>query len=389
MKGKWSKCFLLIGTIIILMITSVGSWSFVKSNIEKADSKYSFESLYANTKIDFIIPSPSYEQMAALDNAIDVGIEVVSPYYETNTKVRINGVSCNGIAVILPDKNKVENTPYASARILEGSVAGSGQAMIDLAYLKKNECNIGEIAEITLADRIMKFEIVGITEENTYSKNGSIALILTEDDRKALVEAGITYSAAYIRASDIDKCKKFLYSEYKPYGRLKDPSEFTSEDAYQQHVKNFEAADWTKEITNCADNYDALKVKYSNIESAILRNLITYVIIIVIVLFVMNVAFLKSADVQKAMKIFIVKKSGTIADAKRFYSSGIWFNFIEFLILSGVLYYIVASKSIIGVFGTQLINLIIPVASAFVISIILVVISGIYAANKFNIKKSE
>lgn len=389
MKGKWSKCYLLIGTIIILVIVAAGSFAFVKSNIEKADSKYSFESIYTNTSIDFIIPSPSYEQIASLENSSDTGIEVVTPYYETNTKVQVDGSSCDGLAVLIPDESNIDNTPYSTARVVEGKASSAGQAVVDLAYVEKNACHVGDTAEISIAGRTISYEIVGISEENTYSKNGSIAFVLTKEDTDVIRDAGITYSAAFVKAADYEKCKNYLYSEYKPYGRLKDQSEFSSEETYNQHVANFEDADWTKEITNCADNYDSLKVKYSNIESAIYRNLIIYSVIILLGIFIMNIAFMKSADVQKAMKIYIVKKSGTVADAKRFYSSGIWFGFVEFVLASGALYYFVASKSIIGLFGNQLINLCVPIATALVVSLLMLIITGIYTGNKYKLKKSE
>ncbi len=389
MKGKWSKCYLLIGTIIILVIVAAGSFTFVKSNIEKADSKYSFESIYTNTSIDFIIPSPSYEQVASLENSADTGIEVVTPYYETNTKVQINGSSCEGLAVLIPNENKVDYTPYSSARVLEGKTPVAGQVVVDLAYIEKNACRIGDTAEISIAGRTFSYEIVGIAEENIYSKNGSIAFVLTDEDNESIRQAGITFSAAFVKVADYDRCKDYLYFEYKPYGRLKDQDEFSSEETYNQHVANFEDADWTKEITNCADNYDSLKVKYSSIESAIYRNLIVYSIIILLGILIMNIAFLKSADVQKAMKINIVKKSGTVADAKKFYSSGIWFGFIEFVLASGALYFLVASKSIIGLFGNQLINLGIPIAAALVVSLLMLLVTGIYTGNKYKLKKSE
>jgi hypothetical protein len=89
------------------------------------------------------------------------------------------------------------------------------------------------------------------------------------------------------------------------------------------------------------------------------------------------------------MKIYIVKKSGTVADAKKFYSSGIWFGFIEFVLASGALYFLVASKSIIGLFGNQLINLGIPIAAALVVSLLMLLVTGIYTGNKYKLKKSE
>lgn len=389
MRGKWAKSYLLLGSIVIFAVAVLGSLFFVKDNIKQAENKYNFESIYINTFIDFIIPSPSFEQISVIENSGDTGIAAITPYYETTSKVQIEGKSCNGITIIIPDDNKVVNTPYTSKRIIEGDSAGSGQAVVDKIFAEKNSCKLGDIVDMTIADRNMSFKIVGIAETNTYSKDGTIALVLNSDDRTAFLNQGIKYSAAYVKASDYEKCKSYLFSEYKPYGRLKDISEFSSEDAYNQHLDNFENADWTKEITNCADNYDSLKVKYENVESTVYRNLIIYSVIIIIGILAINLVFLNSASIQKAMKINLVKKGGTVADTKKFYYSGICFNLLEYVLSSGVLYYYIASDSILGITGKTLINLGIPIAAAVIVSILMLLISGAYAGKKYRLKKSE
>ena len=389
MKGKWSKCYLLIGTIVILIIVAIGSLAFVKGNITQADNKYNFESIYLNTDIYFIIPSPSYEQVSELDNSSDIGIGTVTPFYETSTSVTNKGVICTGTTVILPDEVKVANTPYTDKRILRGSVPKADQAIIDQLFYEKNNCDIGDTIEISIADKNLSFEIVGVSETNTYCKDGSIALVLNKNDAATFLNEGIGFSAAYVKASDYDKCKTYLYSEYKPFGRLKDQSEFTSEDTYNQHVNNFEDADWTKEITDCDANYDSLKIKYENVEKSMFINLIIYAAIIILMIVVMNITFMKGSDIQKAIKINIVKNGGTVEDAKKFYSSGIRLNFVEFLILSGAAYYIVASRSIKGLFGMQLVNIVIPVVTALVGSIFMTIVTAIYAGQKYKLRKSE
>lgn len=388
MKGKWSKCYLMIGTIIILIVAAIGSYAFVKSNFVQADSKHSFESIYINTDIDFIIPSPADTQIAELES-MGVGIDTVTPYYETNTKVDINGSSCQGIAIMIPDANKIENTPYTTRRVINGKNATAGEAIMDQLYAEKNGCNIGDQAKININGTVMTFVIVGVSEPNSYCNEGSIALVLTAEDANILASAGIKYSAAYVKASDYNECKNYLLSEYKPYGRLKEQSEFNSDDSYNQHVQNFEDADWTKEITDCNANYDSLKIKYENVDTAMYRNLAIYAVIVALAIIVLNIVFMNAADVQKAMKIFIVKKGGTVADSKKFYSKGIWFNFVEFIIGAGAFYYVISTQSASGIVGIQLINLCIPVGAALVASLLMSAITRVFAGKKYNLKKVE
>ena len=46
------------------------------------------------------------------------------------------------------------------------------------------------------------------------------------------------------------------------------------EDVYNQHLQNFNDADWSKEITNCQENYKVLSVKYENVQTGIWTNII-------------------------------------------------------------------------------------------------------------------
>ena len=91
MKKKRNQCYLLLGTIIMLLVAYLCSLLFVKGNLEQTARKSSFESIYANTTIDYIVPGPSYSQVDELENTSGNGINTVTPYYETTTSVEIGG----------------------------------------------------------------------------------------------------------------------------------------------------------------------------------------------------------------------------------------------------------------------------------------------------------
>lgn len=99
MSKKWAKYYLLLGTVIIAAISLIGSMAFVRTNINQAQDKYEFESIYINTEIDFIIPSPSYAQISEIQTEAN-GIEVVKPYYETSAALSVNEQTCKGTALI-------------------------------------------------------------------------------------------------------------------------------------------------------------------------------------------------------------------------------------------------------------------------------------------------
>lgn len=388
MKGNWIKYYLLIGLIFVILLSISGSYAFTSRSIYKAAEKHTFESVYLNTDIDFIIPSPSIEQISEIEGTN--GIAYVTPYYETNTDVMIEGAKCKGSAIILIDDNKISHTPYNSDRIISGDVlANGGTAVVDYLYAKNNNCKVGELVEFTVLGNDMVFEIVGITETNTYYKDGTIAFLFNEEQKNFILDAKFNYSAAYVCSTDKAICKNYLVKEYKPLGRLKSIDDFDDATVYEQHVKNFNDADWSQEITICNDNYEALKVTYDNTESSIMTNSFIYAIVAGVTVLVMNVAFLINGSVRKVFQNILVKKGGSLTGIKKFYVSGIVFHVVVFIVLNSYLYYKFVMDTVLGLFDKQIIALVIPAASVTIVSIFMMMISLIFINTNYKVKKQE
>ena len=387
MKKKHNQCYLLLGTAIMLLLSCLCSFVFVKGNLEQAARKSSFESMYENTSIDYIVPGPSSSQVEELENSIEKGISVVTPYYETNTTIVINGTSINSTSIIFSYAEKMEYTPYSSARIINGRSSNSAdEAIADQLFADKYDCKVGDKVNVDIAGHTYEFEVQGIAETNTYYSGGTIALILSAEEAKQFETEDIRYSAAYISASDISACETYLYSEYKPMSRLKNRSEFDSEETYNQHLQNFNEADWSKEITNCQKNYQTLSVKYENVESGIWTNIAIMSIIVAVVIIVFNTVLLTKSSMKSFMKAFLVKKSGTKESVKSFYKSGIKANVIVFCLASIGIYYYLASQTNTRLIDLQLLNCIIPILFSIVISFIMIGIAGSYVERHYKIK---
>ena len=126
------------------------------------------------------------------------------------------------------------------------------------------------------------------------------------------------------KSKDIDKCYRFLCNEYKPLGRLKTLEDFGGDTvAYERHVDVFNSTNWGPEITNLKENYSALSVKYSGIESQIITNFI----LVLVVGFNTLISMLPSE--KKYFKELLSKKSFKIQDVKKHYLLG---NLYEFVI---------------------------------------------------------
>lgn len=388
MKGKWIIYYLFIGMIVIAVLSFVGSYVFTKDSISNVNEKHVFESIYIDTDIDFIIPSPSYEQISELESET-TGIDVVTPYYETTTVVKINGVDIIGNTIIIPDINKVEYSPYNSKRIIDGEMVDKGgTALIDHEYMLKNNCSVGDRIEISIAGQTLNFEVVGVTETNTLYEKGSIALILDENQASVLKDERLVFSAAFVKAGDASICESFLKNDYKPYGRMKKVEDFESEEVYQQHIKNFESADWSQEITNFKANYESLKVSYNNTENTVKNNSIIYAIIISVVIFVLNLIYLVNASIRKAIQTIIVKKGFSLANVKGFYISGLIVEMIVFVIINGYFYYSFCNVQGMSLVGNCIMCFILPVISMIVTSIVMILTSIIFVQAAYKVKKS-
>lgn len=386
MKKKYKQCYFL-GAIIMLLVSCLCSFVFVKGNLMKAASKSCFESIYLNTNIDYIVPPPSDSQIDDLENTEGNGIRAVTPYYETTTTININGKPVNETAIIFPFVGKMQNTPYCPARITHGSKElQCNDAIVDQTCVDRYGCAIGDTVSISIVDKEYTFRISSISEANTFCNNGTIALILTEDEARQFSEAGIRYSAAYISADNKDACKAYLYSVYKPLSRLKDRSKFDSEDVYNQHLQNFNEADWSKEITNCLENYSALGVKYQNIQMSIWTNIIVMAIIVAIVFVVFNAVLLTNRDIKIFMKILLIKKNGTKDTVKTFYKSGIIANLIVFCIAFTTLFVFLAMQAHVSLLDLQAVNCIVPILTAIVVSVIMIRVSCRYVENHYKIR---
>ena len=388
MKKKWIHCYLLLGNLIVLILCCSCSLLFVGHNLNQAAEKRDFESIYVNTSVDFIVPGPSVLQVKELEEDPGNGIAVVTPFYETTSPIEINGSSISsGTAIIFPLADKIEYTPYGSKRIIDGasSITG-GNAIADQAYAKNTGCSVGDSVLLRIGEYSFSFVISSISETNTYYNKGTIALVLTEEDARILVNNGIQYSAAYISASDLSECEKYLFSEYKPLSRLKDVSEFDSEEVYNKHLANFNSADWSKEITNCQANYNTLSIKYDNVQSSIWLNIGIVSIITVIVMVVFNLFLLTNTNMKMFMRSLLVKKSGTVADIRKFYRSGIIVNCIVFCISMGLLYILLTSMKKYPLFDRQILNFIVPVIVAMLISTLMIWLSLSYVEKHYKIQ---
>ena len=381
MKKSWSKLYFFIYSFLFLLLTIITILGFYSPIITSIINKYNFESIYINTDYDFIIPSPSFDQISKLENSSN-GIEVVTPYYAFTTHIKVENHDVQSNVILLDDYSKINYTPYNEKRIIKGAIEKkSNIAVIDDSFKKQNNCNIGDNISFTIKEKSYSFVVVAISENNP-DYDGSIALMLDLDLSREINDNIFKYSAAYVRSSNYDVCNNYLMNEYKPLGRLKSKECFDNEEAYNTHVSNFYNADWSQEITNLKENYKSLSVKYDKVPYNAFINTIIMCLIFTLFILFFNIIAIVLPKQKGLFKDLLVKKKGNLNDIISFYYKGnLWVLFVSILIIVFGITFVNLLSSSFSYFSLTLSYSIAPVCAiigAIIINILII---------KFIIKK--
>lgn len=381
MKKHWIKIYLLFSSIVCFFVCLICSLSFFNLSISSEKTKYNFESIYQNTTIDFVIPAPSFEQTANLDNKSEYGIKYVTPYYSTSTNLTINNKSEKANVLIFDDANKIEQTPYCKKRLLSGSHSKEESfAIAGKDFCKKYECNAGNTVSLTIDNVVITCKISGMAEKNTLMNNPAIALFIPNSLSKQLADKKIRYSGAYVESSDQTVCYNYLCNDYKPLSRLKDISEFNGNvDAYNKHVEVFNETNWAPEITNMGANYNALKVKYDNIPNNNIRNTIISSFLFFAAVFAFNLIILLIPSEKKFFKEGIAKKAVTQKNIKSHYLFGDLFQFVITLLvflLSNLIVVLISDS--LYIFANIALYMFMPLAGMVIALLAIVIVDLIF-----------
>ena len=336
MKKNWKVLYLISSSIVFVLIAIICSFGFYNGTVNSVLDKYNFESIYINSRIDFIVPSPSFEQVGEIENS-ESSVDAITPYYFFNTSLDVNDKSIMSNVVLLDDNKKINYTPYNDDRLLSGTF-GSEQtfAVVDEAYSKKNNCKIGDQISLVIDSKKFSFVVKAISENNPFYED-SIALVIKNYDSKVINANNFKYSAAYVHANDYSECKNFLETEYKPLGRLKNRDDFPTDEAYNTHLQNFNSADWTKEITYMKDNYSLLSLKYVNVEKGAISNTIIDSFVLFAAFVAFNLIVINLPSEKKRFQELLTKKKGTLKDIKNYNLKGNLFSLLVFILSYGLL----------------------------------------------------
>lgn len=390
MVKKWLFNYFLVGTALIVLVSLITMLAFVNPNMKKAAEKHVFDSMYQDTSIDFIVPSPSNEQISEEESNTNNGIKTVTPFFLTNMSYEAGSKKISSDIILFPNADKMDKTPYCSKRIIIGKTElSSGDVVVDQSFANNYGVSVGDKVSLAIKDLNLDFTITSVSEDNLLFDKGSIAVVLHSTDAQKLFSEGATYSAAYVEAENYSACLNYLMNEYKPYGRLKPAGDFSSEDTYNQHYESFMSADWSKEITNFASNYDSLKVKYANYESSIQINRIIASALIGLVVFIYQLVVLGNPGLKKFIQIYLVKKNGLVSRVSNFFVSGVIYMTCLYAVAIIGSYIMNVGNFDSAKFLSGIWNVLIPVLTAFAMAILMTIISVLMVKTRYSSKKIQ
>lgn len=251
MLKYWLKNRLLLDLIISVTLVVVVSFAFFVPIFENLGEARLMTSLYENKNLDFDIPSPSYDQIAQLES--EESIESVFPYYYTKTNLLIGEKKRETNLFFSDAFDKLNQTMYCNERLIEETKLNyDNPVLVDYQFIKDTGAKLGTTISVTFGSNKIDFQISAIYETNTYYNGGAVIAKWKGQQKEAImgISPKLVYSGAYVCATNHLQCKNYLEMQYKPLGRLKDRSEFLTQEAYDTHYNAFMSANYANEITD-------------------------------------------------------------------------------------------------------------------------------------------
>lgn len=301
----WVKNRLLLDVLITIILVVFSTFTFLLPMAKDMGESRLLITLYENDKLDFDVPSPSYDQIKQLEE--ESFIESVFPYYYTEASFGVNDKNRSTNLFLSDSFSKLEQTMYCESRLIKKAEEDYNNPIyVDYEFICDTGLNLGDVVYLYLGDTIIEFTIQAIYETNTYYDNGAV-IVKWEGLQKEVISQmsqRLVYSGAYIYANNYQQCKDYLLTEYKPFGRLKSVSDFVTMEAYQIHYNTFMSSDYSNEITDFNSDLDSKIQKSILKEKASIHNVIFMIIVASTTLIFYNIAMW----IRKSEKNYFLKR---------------------------------------------------------------------------------
>ncbi len=287
MSGYWTRHRLLQTIIFSVAVAIMVGLLFVAPVISQQADNYNSQSIYKNTGIDFVAPEPSFEQVNELPGTN--GISKVFPFYMTSIQVSVNGKNRTTNVILSDQLDNIDFTMYSDSRIIEqlsGSV--NNPLFVDWQFCHDTGADLGDSVSFSIGGNSVEYQISAIYETNSLYDGGAILAPITSDQKDTISANSKSngYTGIYVSANDYNQCQSFMKSDYRPLGRLKDRSQFETDEQYQIHYDAIMSSGYANEITDFRIKENNLNAQANNI--MILLGALLSVIAIIVFNYIMR-----------------------------------------------------------------------------------------------------
>lgn len=325
MVGYWARHRLLPSLIMTAVVAVLTGLLFAFPFVEQNATSYNAQSIYKNSDIDFIAPEPSFEQVAELPGT--EGIDRVFPFYLTKTSVNVNGTSRTTTVLLSDQFDNVDMTMYNDSRLIKkADSAVDNPIFIDWQFSHDTSADIGDTVSFSLGGNSIEFTVAAIYETNSAYDGGAVLAEISSEQKDTIAANSNSngYSAIYISASDYNACRTYLTTDYRPLGRLRDRSQFESDDQYNIHYDAIMSSGYANEITD-------FRVKENSLDTA--QNplmIIIGAILAAVAALAFNIAMSRRGSEKGYFTKYCIPKGQAV---RPYYAISFWFEIFSFLIL--------------------------------------------------------
>lgn len=216
-----------------------------------------------NTQVDYIIQTPSEEQITEMENMQH--INSVVPYYYCACNVEILNKTVRAEMYLIEKEEQLGETLFSDALLIQQEKVTTGNAVyIDSVFADKHSLSAGDKIHLRNNESVIECIVAAVYGTDGRHDNGMLMAIYTGEFVDFVNPKGtLKYSGAYLGSANVAETEKML-KEYVPMGDLRSRDEFDSDDLYNAYLElkqnadssqtTFHRGNYLKEVEN---RYDA------------------------------------------------------------------------------------------------------------------------------------
>lgn len=248
MLKYWFKNRFILDLLLSIVLSLLFIFAFfftTNANYNKVCSDYD---VCLNSNVDYHIPTPSVTQLEEIKNKSFV--DDVFGYYFTSTSV--SGTKSSKTNIVMSNQmNSISLTPFNDNTLIKSVEKDANYALIDEKASNNLGVDVGSKIKFAIGTYNLEFTVSAIYKNTSLFDDGVILIDFSGSTKEAYESkvSSNSYSAAFIKCNNGEQCEEYL-KNYIPLGRLRDRSEFSTDEEYNAYNNAVMSGNYSNEITN-------------------------------------------------------------------------------------------------------------------------------------------